>query len=153
MTARNWNWSVGDQVAIRDFVGTPYLLGTITTIRPDGMLYIDLGAPTAPAIRYPDDVRVVPANQVPIDERHWVPASVRDQLVRQEAAGRLRALVEALHPDAYRQTRASLVALALAVGNLLLNEERGNYAAIARALLTPTREEVPDAEPRLVTSP
>lgn len=91
-------FAVHDAVAIRDRVGQPWQLGTVTGHTADGWLIIDRGHRTID-IRHPDDVRVIPADQVPAGEQHWVPQTVRDQLVRQEAAGRLRAMAVALDHD------------------------------------------------------
>jgi hypothetical protein len=142
-------WAVHDRVAIRDFVGTPWLLGDLIEISAAGNLVIDLGSqPTA--IRYPDDVRVVLADEVPIDERHWVPAKVRDQLDRIEAAERLREMWRALPDDCNGDGLLDL-AYRLAVFDAHGGPDPNpKWAAAARALLT-QRGEVPDAEPRLVS--
>lgn len=74
-------------------------LGTVAGVSADPW-----GAESV-AIRYDDgdvaylpaeDRRLVPADEVPLDERGWLPQSVRDALARQEAAGRLRAMAAAL---------------------------------------------------------
>jgi hypothetical protein len=46
-----------------------------------------------------DDRNLVREDDIPVDERWWLPEQVRDQLVRQEAAGQLRAMWVALPND------------------------------------------------------
>lgn len=103
MTARTWN--EGDRVAIRDRVGQPWALGTIKRIRPAGHLVIDLDWDSrTTTLRPGDDPRVIPVDDVPVDDRYWLTADQRDQLLREDAAGRLRGYAEELTCDALART-------------------------------------------------
>jgi len=60
-------WAEGDRVAIRDRVDEPWRLGTVTGHTPAGYLLIRIDDGETVDIRHPDDVRVIPADQV-VDE-------------------------------------------------------------------------------------
>jgi hypothetical protein len=79
-----------------------------------------------------DDQRVIAADDVPIDERWWLPQSVRDQLVRQEAAGRLIAMWEIFPGGAGYYDDVAAAATLL---NNLLSNDGPQLAAAARRLL------------------
>lgn len=134
-------WAVDDRIAER-LDGTCHL-GTVVGI--DGHLlairFDDGGRAT---FRSRNNPRLHDPDDVPIDERHWVADAVRDQLVRQEAAGRLREMVDVLGGDYLLEELADD-----------LDDLTGGFdelrAAAARALLapapqpatTPTTEGVP----------
>lgn len=67
MTTRTW--AVGDRGAIRDLVDQPWTLGAVAGITPAGYLAIRVDDGETVDIRHPDDVRVQPVEQVPVDER------------------------------------------------------------------------------------
>lgn len=73
-------------------------------------------------------------DDVPIDERHWLPEVVRDHLVRDEAAKRLAAFAEDLPLDAERDW---LHALAAEVAEPIVAEP-AEMARAARRLLALT---------------
>lgn len=130
-------WADADRVALRELVDEPWLLGTVTGETPEGYTIVRLDDKTNVRLVHPDDVRLRPEHEVPVDERHWLPEKVRDQLVRQEAAERLRELWRALPDDC--------------VGDVLLDvayrlagfdahggpDPNPAWAASARALLAP----------------
>ncbi len=86
------------------------------------------------SFRSPGAEGLVAPEQVPIDERHWLPEKVRDQLVRQEAAGRLRACADAMTPG--HPGRFYLLAIADDMEDLLQSDS-APAAESARALLAP----------------
>lgn len=141
-------WAVGDRVAIRDHVGKPCHLGEIIAIRPDGRLAIR-GDTVTGTIRHPDDVRVIPEREVPVDERHWLNQDERDQLVRHEAAGRLRAMAVALDHDDALLGLASLLADVVGAGGGGWLPTGGSWASTAdlarsaRSLLAPAPAPAP----------
>lgn len=145
-------WTETDRVAIRDWVGEPWRLGTVAGITGLGYLLIRGDAGDVIAIRRPDDPRVVAAEQVPVDERHWLPQRVRDQLVRQEAAARLQAVAVALDHDDALLGLASLLGDVVGAGGGGWLPTGGSWvstadlARAARALLDPVPE-ADDDEP------
>ena len=86
-------WQAGDRIAERD--GDTWWLGTIVDIDRD-LLAIRFDGGERAGFRLANSSRLVDPGDVPIDERHWLPAKTRDQLVRQEAAARLRLMSERL---------------------------------------------------------
>lgn len=83
--------------------------------------------------RSPTDPHLVAPDEVPIDERHWLPAAVRDQLVGQEAAARLRAMAKRLLPLC--SSHIAEFHLARRFDDLIGRPDSDGYAAAARALL------------------
>ena len=125
-------WQAGDRVAERD--GDTWQLGTIVDIE-DGLLAIRFdGGERAGFLRLANSSRLVDPDDVPIDERHWLLAKTRDQLVRQEAARRLRAFAGALTVDTI--AGAYLREIADDHDEPLV-EDPPALAAAARALLNP----------------
>lgn len=144
-------YAVDDRVAIRNRRDLPWLRGTVTGHR-GAVVLIRMDDPGVVAVRHPEDVRLVPADEVPFVERHWLPQTVRDQLARKEAARRLRAFAHALLPlDGVGWARLS--ELADDLDNVLLGDGGGGpqLAAAARALLAPAPADepapTPEAEP------
>ncbi len=140
MTARTW--TLNDPIV--EHVDGIWRLGTVVgvdgpmlAIRFDGGNRATFRDRRSPFLRDPDDV--------PIDERHWVPESVRDQLVRQEAAGRLRAMAVALDHDPGLLELAKLMddLVGPGGGGWLLTGgwvSTADLLRAARALLAPTPE-------------
>lgn len=87
-----------------------------------------------------DDRKLVPIGEVPLDERHWLPERVRDQLMRQEAAEQLRAMRASL-PVGFHG-RGVLEDLADMLDDLIGIDPEIRTAA-ARALLTPAPTPAP----------
>jgi hypothetical protein len=114
---RDGRWRIGSVAAVDKWT---------VTIRWDGAEHL--------VYRSPSDTALVDPDTVPIDERHWLPATVRDQLVRVEVADRLRAVAAALPPTYLPAT--GLVGLAVDLDNLL--DPSPGLAAAARLLLTRT---------------
>lgn len=132
-------WEVNDPIA--EYRGGRWRIGVVTSvnewrveIRWDGAEFV--------CFRSPADKHLVDPEQAPIDERHWLPEKVRDQLVRQEAAGRLRACARAMTPG--YPACFYLLAIADDIDDLLQSGP-GEAAAAARALLAPA--------PRPATTP
>lgn len=122
-------WETGDAIAERD--GDTWQLGSVVGV--DGLvLAIRFEGGDRASFRNRYSPQLADPDQVPIDERHWLPERLRDQLVRQEAAGRLRALADALRSDA-----VSRVVRALAEDFDDFHPDHQHMAAAARALLTP----------------
>ncbi len=138
MSARTWG--INDPIV--EHVDGIYHLGTVVGVDAHLLaIRFDDGDRAAfrdrrsPFLHDPDDI--------PIDARHWVPESVQDQLVRQEAAGRLRAMAGELDVLGHRFTSAELYELALDLEDLL--NAAPVLAAAARALITPA--------PQMATTP
>lgn len=127
-------WEVNDPVA--EFRGGRWRIGVVTSVHP-WLLAIRWDGAELISSRSPGDVHLVDPEQVPVDERHWVPATVRDQLVRQEAAAALRAMAEHLPPGPDRVIAGCH--LARHFDDLIgrPDEDGYSYAAAARALLAP----------------
>ncbi len=130
MTARTWE--INDRIAER--ADGAWHLGTVVgvdgpmlAIRFDGGDRATFRDRRSPFLHDPDDV--------PIDERTWVPESVRDQLVRQEAAGRLQAMAEHLPYGGGLHALADRIAESVDVGESSGFESW--RAGAARALLAP----------------
>lgn len=128
-------WTEGDRVAT--LVAGRWQLGTVTG--GARWLVIRWDAIDTVTILGPDDQRVVHEHEVPIDERHWVPEKTRDQLIRQEAAARLRAmaapLLVGLGAGHLRELADDLAEFVDNPDDLSAAEEESLTAA-ARALLT-----------------
>jgi hypothetical protein len=98
-------WAEGDRVARVDrrAPNWHWRLGTVCAL--DGPHWVvvrwDDENPLSGYVSYQgaDDANLVPADDVPIDERHWLAPQTQDQLVRQEATGQLRAMWAALPDD------------------------------------------------------
>ena len=127
-------WTIGDAIAEHD--GDAWHLGVVVDV-PAGMVCIRFDTAERATFRRASSPRLADPEQVPIDERSWVPAKVRDQLVRQEAADRLRAMAEAMPAH---WSWADVPQLAEWLDNPLLGD-RG-LAAAARALLAPAPQPV-----------
>ncbi len=132
MTARTWQ--AGDRVAERD--GDTWWLGTVVDIDRD-LLAIRFDGGERAGFRLANSSRHVALDDVPIDERHWLPAEARDQLVRQEAARRLRAFADALTVDTIGATYLREIADDL---DEPLVEDPAALAAAARGLLNPASQ-------------
>jgi hypothetical protein len=130
MTARTW--TTGDAIAEHD--GDTWHLGTVTGVDA-GTVCIRFDSADRATFRRASSPRLADPEQVPIDERSWVPAKVRDQLVRQEAAGRLREVGRRLDNEIGRGT-AGILASALDFDDLLA-ADAACAADAARALLAP----------------
>lgn len=130
MTARTWQ--VGDPI-VECVDGTCHV-GTVVAV--DGqMLAIRFTGGDRATFRNRHSPFLHDVDDVPIDERTWLPETVRDQLARQEAAGRLRAMAAAIDVLGHRFTSAELLELALDLEDLLNGAPV--LARAARALLNP----------------
>ncbi len=128
MSARTWE--INDPI-VEHVDGSGYRLGTVVGV--DGpMLAIRFDGGDRAAFRDRHSPFLHDPDDVPIDERTWVPESVRDQLVRQEAAGRLRAMA------AHMPHREGLHALAYLIDVCEPGDVHPSWAAAAgRALIAP----------------
>jgi hypothetical protein len=122
-------WAVGDPIC--EHRDQRWRIGTVAHVDKWAVTIRWAGAEHL-VYRSPSDTALVDPDTVPIDARHWVPAKVRDQLVRQEAARRLRAMWDALPLDSF----ASPLSVADDL-DALLDPCADRYAAAARALLAP----------------
>jgi sugar lactone lactonase YvrE len=121
--APNWHWRLGTVCALD---GPHWVVVRWNDETPLESYVSCVGA---------DDRNLIREDEVPVDERWWLPPQTRDQLVRQEAAGRLKALADAL-PARQVARRCRIADVADAFDDLLL-DDLGESADAARALLTP----------------
>jgi hypothetical protein len=132
-------WAEGDRVARVDRSATPWRwrLGTVCGLDGPHWLIVRWNDET-PLESYvscvgADDRNLIREDDIPVDERHWLPQKVRDQLVRQEAAEAFAKVHDVLDEDSWPETRHYLDGLVLA----LADGVGPDLAVIARALLTP----------------
>ena len=133
-------WGMGDRVARLVRRGGKWELGTVAAV--EDYLLIRWDDDTVISVRHLDDPHVLHEDEVPALEQWWVSEKTREQLVRQEAATRLRSFARALLPlDGVAWARA--VEIADDLDHVLLVHD--GLAAAARALLAPAREPAPTA--------
>ena len=120
-------WAVGDPIC--EHRDQRWRIGTVAHVDKWAVTIRWAGAEHL-VYRSPSDTALVDPDTVPIDERHWVPAQVRDQLVRQEAAGRLAAVLELVSPSTTVERLYTRLADEA-------DPAGGAAAAVARVLLAP----------------